>query len=77
VGDVSVGGIPDRQGVELVGEDQVALVAEDVVGDRVGDCLFGSFVVVGGGDPSLELLAGGEGKSRKASWSSSCIPVKW
>jgi hypothetical protein len=40
VGDIPVGGIPGGQRVELVGENEVALVAEYDVGDGVGDCLF-------------------------------------
>src|SRR5215204_734643 len=63
VGDVSVGRFPGGQGVELMGEDEVALVAEDIVGDGVGDGRFGGVGVVGGGDSLGELFAGAVGKS--------------
>lgn len=65
VGDVSVGGFPGGQGVQLVGENEVALVAEDVMGDGVRDRLLGSVGIVGGGHSFLELLAGGAGESGK------------
>ena len=46
-----------------MGEDKVALVAEHVVEDGVGDGLSGGLGVVGGRDPFLELFAGGLGES--------------
>ena len=63
VGDVSVGGIPSGQRVELMGEDEVALVAEYDVGDGVRDCAFGGIGVVGGRHAFLELFAGDLGES--------------
>ena len=61
--DVAIGSFPGGEGIELVGEDKVALAAEDVVRDGIGDCSLGSLGVVGSGDSFLELLAGGEGES--------------
>jgi hypothetical protein len=62
VGDIPVGGIPSGQCVELVCEDQVALVAEYDVSNSVGDCLLGGIGVVGGRDSFIKLLTGGLGE---------------